>query len=581
MAYTDLSANFYYKKPLLTQDLIALAENDAILKISGWQDGIKVFFFNPFAPTGWTRDTTFSNRVIRIVNTTGTGGSSGTTRITLPLTLAHTHTVNTEVDHSHDSSHSHSLKSQGSQQGDYLGGLFEVDSSEIVWKFGSFSTSSGLHNKTDITAPPISSSGVHNHGGLTGSALTNISLAYSLSILCAKDISSGYMDETTAFNSGDDLGIENTYSDLDSLAENDEYLYNRLTPAGSSLLFFNSTAPTGWTKSTTVFDHVAGVSSTVGGITGSGASITTPISLAHSAHTFSASGTHQHNLLAHTHQFDSSIYPADNGTTVTSYRMYLDASNNLRVAPSGGTSSKNFLDGGFNSIAPGFSDSEPNHTHTVSDELEDISLAYIDVILCDKDSLGAPHDYTDLTSFFMDSNLLAYQELNDLGKNDEYIKYHTPEEGSVVIFYESSSPVGWTKLISHHDKYVRIVSTLGGGGSGGSRLVSEGIPLNHAHTIDAHVHTHTFNHQHTATSTNTGNIVTGSEWYVSAPINPFLVPLNPTAASTKQIYGGLTEDTEDNELSENSHAHGGATGSALSDQVLAYVNAILCTKDAL
>tara|TARA_A100001201_G_scaffold143201_1_gene143839 strand:+ start:2791 stop:3318 length:528 start_codon:yes stop_codon:yes gene_type:complete len=48
-------------------------------------------------------------------------------------------------------------------------------------------------------------------------------------------------------------------------------------------------------------------------------------------------------------------------------------------------------------------------------------------------------------------------------------KYDIIPQNSVMIFYETSAPGGWTKVTSHDNKALRVVSGTGGGfGSGGT-----------------------------------------------------------------------------------------------------------------
>lgn len=49
-----------------------------------------------------------------------------------------------------------------------------------------------------------------------------------------------------------------------------------------------------------------------------------------------------------------------------------------------------------------------------------------------------------------------------------YSKYGIIPQNSVAVFYQAASPTGWTKLTSHNDKALRVVSGTGGGfGYGG------------------------------------------------------------------------------------------------------------------
>jgi hypothetical protein len=50
-----------------------------------------------------------------------------------------------------------------------------------------------------------------------------------------------------------------------------------------------------------------------------------------------------------------------------------------------------------------------------------------------------------------------------------FSKYGIIPQSSVAVFYQAAAPTGWTKLTSHNDKTLRVVSGTGGGfGSGGT-----------------------------------------------------------------------------------------------------------------
>lgn len=60
-----------------------------------------------------------------------------------------------------------------------------------------------------------------------------------------------------------------------------------------------------------------------------------------------------------------------------------------------------------------------------------------------------------------------------------FSKYGIIPQSSVMVFYQASSPIGWTKLTSHDNKALRVVSGTGGGfgfgttsGPGGSTFTS-------------------------------------------------------------------------------------------------------------
>jgi hypothetical protein len=64
--------------------------------------------------------------------------------------------------------------------------------------------------------------------------------------------------------------------------------------------------------------------------------------------------------------------------------------------------------------------------------------------------------------------------------------------GTVMAFFQSGAPTGWTKLTSQNDKVLRVVSGTGGG-TGGDWAMSSGetTSSNGAHTHTGAAHTHT------------------------------------------------------------------------------------------
>jgi hypothetical protein len=577
MAYTDMSAAFSYKQPLLWKNLDALAENDAALKDNGWQDGTKAVFYQASAPTGWTKDTTYNDRILRVVSSAGGGGSAGTQGISSAITLAHTHSISTEADHAHASGHTHSLNTTfQSPSGSGAGSKgYGVVSGEVREYDDGSSSVSQLISSTVSASPSVTSAGTHNHGGTTGSQLSDITLAYVDAINCTKDVSSGYMDKTTTFGYGDDLGADDTFQDLNDMTGNDSYLQARLTPASTVSLFYNAAAPTGWTKLTTQNDKAVRVVSGSGGGAGGSQAMSSTISLAHSAHSMTAQGSHTHSFGAHTHVNDTVVNTAsqasDNGQIIYSKGGVLEQ------AIPGSSTSKNFWNGSTDSQTPGTSSSESDHTHTLTSALSDAVLAYVDVIQCSKDATGAePFAYQDLTSFFGDANLLAYQDLNDMGKNDSHIKYRTLPESSACLFFQASAPTTWTRLTTHNDKGVRIVSDSGAA-SGGSNAISTGLALAHTHPVVAHDHTHTFNHTHSIGTTNSG--IANDSARALTSTGGRLVDSGSLSSGfgisimTDSYSSSATSGTD-------SHSHGGATGSGLSNVTLAYLDVLLCTKDS-
>lgn len=86
--------------------------------------------------------------------------------------------------------------------------------------------------------------------------------------------------------------------------------------------------------------------------------------------------------------------------------------------------------------------------------------------------------------------------------------------GTVMAFWQSGAPTGWTQVTTQNDKVLRVVSGTGGG-TGGTWATSAGLTTDsqgaHTHTSAAHTHTGAA-HTHTGAShTHTGgNLAAGA-----------------------------------------------------------------------
>lgn len=163
-----------------------------------------------------------------------------------------------------------------------------------------------------------------------------------------------------------------------------------LIPAGTNMIFYEATAPTGWTLNNTADDHFLRVETSGGGSTGGSWSNVTD--------TTSSSGSHDHTVDSHTHggegtlkahigvdtgaggnrlvgEFDESGFTGGNWylnegmVNATTY----DANNAVRIT------------GNTDGTAPG-TDSQGAHTHSVSCEHVASDHSYANVMICTKDA---------------------------------------------------------------------------------------------------------------------------------------------------------------------------------------------------
>ncbi len=129
--------------------------------------------------------------------------------------------------------------------------------------------------------------------------------------------------------------------------------------------------------------------------------------------------------------------------------------------------------------------------------------------------------------------------------------------GTVMAFFQSGAPTGWTQVTTQNDKMLRVVSGTGGG-TGGSAAVSSP-----AHNLSAGSHTLSIsempshNHGSTATGGNTGTLYSQNNTNGGPAIN------------------GINTATMSNTGGGGGHSHN-MSGSITTPQ---YIDVILCSYD--
>ena len=171
--------------------------------------------------------------------------------------------------------------------------------------------------------------------------------------------------------------------------------------------------------------------------------------------------------------------------------------------------------------------------------------------------------------------------------------------GTVMVFYQTAAPTGWTKSTSHNDKALRVVSG-NGGGNGGTHDLTSPPSLAHTHTGAAHVHSigahshgnnlsaaaHTLSmaqmpqHRHGAQSRTGGSspIAFGSGvGYVNRNIPESGMSYKGSSSSHSHSMSGSVS----NSSAYNSSSAGGDATSSTTPTAFApkYIDVIICAKD--
>ena len=171
--------------------------------------------------------------------------------------------------------------------------------------------------------------------------------------------------------------------------------------------------------------------------------------------------------------------------------------------------------------------------------------------------------------------------------------------GTVMVFYQTAAPTGWTKSTSHNDKALRVVSG-NGGGNGGTHDLTSPPSLAHTHTGAAHVHSigahshgnnlsaaaHTLSmaqmpqHRHGAESRTGGFSPTGFSsgvGYVNNNVPESAMSYKGSSSSHSHSMSGSVS----NSSAYNSSSAGGDATSSTTPTSFApkYIDVIICAKD--
>lgn len=140
--------------------------------------------------------------------------------------------------------------------------------------------------------------------------------------------------------------------------------------------------------------------------------------------------------------------------------------------------------------------------------------------------------------------------------------------GTRSLFVQSSAPTGWTKIIEHNDKALRVVTGEGGGGAGGSvafstAFASRGLSGSVSNTTLAEGQMPHHNH-YAGVPDSTDNVIFGTV-YVSTH--------NRRQGDSKSAYYPITSSTGGN----GAHNHGLSINPL--DMTVQYVDVIIASKD--
>jgi hypothetical protein len=368
---------------------------------------------------------------------------------------------------------------------------------------------------------------------------------------------------------------------LDALAENDAQLKLDGWAQNTKILFFQPSVPTGWTQDTSQNDKALRVvGPTGGGVSGGTQALSSTIHLAHT-HAISSDDAHTHAYTDHTHPMTFA-----GGATISSETfIYVNSANVLIGYSNPGGGGTGITPVSSTLASPGAITlgtlAAHNHGGTTPSALTDIVFAYCDVIVGTKNAPGGT--YTDLTSYWTTGQVIDFDPFAEYANNDAYNFGNLMPAGSITIFGQAASPVGWTKIAAVNDRMLRVVSGVGGG-VGGTQPISSGVSLAHTHVLTATSdHTHSIpSHTHVFANTagTTGTTMTAAASFVLPDGSGGMVQASSggSPASRTCINAATTNTGSGNTSAAGGHTH--VLPNSLTDLTLAYVDVIEASKDS-
>jgi hypothetical protein len=205
-SYTDMSSFFSDENLLAHQDMQDMADNDTYLKFHLMPSGSRMFFYQPTQPLNWTKMVAYDGRLLRVTSYSA-GNIDGIHDPGDVIGLAHTHIIQ-PVSHKHNVlEHNHALDSGTVVAAPFTSGRTINPSPNFLGHHPS--TKLSLNAVYSIYSYPVLTGTIfsgsspteyytdgnswetdineHDHGGATGSALSNITLAHANVLICQKN----------------------------------------------------------------------------------------------------------------------------------------------------------------------------------------------------------------------------------------------------------------------------------------------------------------------------------------------------------------------------------------------------------
>jgi len=247
-----------------------------------------------------------------------------------------------------------------------------------------------------------------------------------------------------------------------------------------------------------------------------------------------------------------------------------------------------------------YADGSIDHAHLANDCIDGDNIQ--DDVLNSEHYAAASIDLEHMSSESVDEDNLY---ISNAGSNGQFLSKQSGNnggltwatvssedyipDGSVMCFFQSAAPTGWTKVTTQNDKVLRVVSGTGGG-TGGTWALNGGVTSSaesgHTHTVAAHGHAH--NIAGGAHTVSTAEMPAHTHTYLAWPGS--WMSGNTGAAQQNIFNAQATSSTGGG----GSHSHsasgsvtdagavstGASTGHTHTITSPQYIDVIICSKDA-
>ena len=307
---------------------------------------------------------------------------------------------------------------------------------------------------------------------------------------------------------------------------------------------------------------------------------------------------------------------ATTGTFLSADESKLDGIEASATADQSAGEILTLLEDGIDSVH--YKDGSIDNAHIADDQVDSEHYAAASIDLEHMSSESVDEDNLYISNAGSNGQFLSKQSGNNGGltwatvSSEDFIP-----DGSVMCFWQSGAPTGWTQVTTQNDKALRVVSGTGGG-TGGDWAMTSGETTSsdgaHTHTGAAHTHTSAA-HTHTGAShTHTGGSLAAGAHTLATGEMPAHTHSGGGNGSGQYQYGdrstGFTGGSTGSTGGGGSHSHSlsgtsaattpgaggsttpGATGSSgtgatsssgAHTHTLAapqYIDIIICSKDA-